>query len=400
MDTLPTLADIEAARARIAPYLSVTPVTKALAISEELKRTVYLKWDNKLRTGAFKERGALNHLLCLDAATRSKGVCTASAGNHALGLSYHASKLGVPCHIVMPSSAPLVKVESCKKLGAFISLKGSLVEAMEYAQELAKLNGLTYIPPFDHPFVVHGQGVAGLELMEQLDDFDSVIIPVGGGGYAAGISTAIKAKRPDVFILGVCSEWATEFRRDPSLHSRPFSPMTIADGIAVKSIGKVTGPILDAHVDQLVSVSEAAIARAIISLLEQEHVVVEGAGAAGFAALAEGLLPPKYTKPVVMICGSNIDMNLLSRLIEQDMAERGRVLKVSIALPDRPGALRLISSIIADKGANVLQVFHDRFYARLPGHVDITVVMEVRDRTHALEIIAALIAEGLPTIQL
>jgi threonine dehydratase len=400
MNTLPTLADIEAARARIAPHLPVTPVTKALTISDELKRTVHLKWDNKLRTGAFKERGALNYLLCLDSTTRARGVCTASAGNHALGLSYHASKLGVPCHIVMPASAPLVKVESCKKLGAFITLKGSLVEAMEYAQELAKLNNLTYIPPFDHPYVVHGQGVAGLELMDQLDDFDSVIIPVGGGGYAAGISTAIKAKRPDVYILGVCSEWAAEFRRNPAAHNRPYSPMTIADGIAVKSIGKVTGPILDAHVDQLVSVSEASIADAIITLLEQEHVVVEGAGAAGFAALAEGLLPPKYVKPVVMICGSNIDMNLLSRLIEQDMAERGRLLKVSIALPDRPGALHLISGIIADKGANVLQVFHDRFYARLPGHVDITVVMEVRDRAHASEIIAALIAEGLPTTQL
>lgn len=400
MNTLPTLADIEAARARLASHLPVTPVTKALTISDELKRTVYLKWDNKLRTGAFKERGALNYLLCLDATTRARGVCAASAGNHALGLSYHASRLGVPCHIVMPANAPLVKVESCKKLGAFVTLKGSLVEAMEHAQELAKLNNLTYIPPFDHPYVVHGQGVAGLELMDQLDDFDSVIIPVGGGGYAAGISTAIKAKRPDVYILGVCSEWAAEFRRNPGAHNRPYSPMTIADGIAVKSIGKVTGPILDAHVDQIVSVSEASIADAIITLLEQEHVVVEGAGAAGFAALANGLLPPKYIKPVVMICGSNIDMNLLSRLIEQDMAERGRLLKVSIALPDRPGALHLISGIIADKGANVLQVFHDRFYARLPGHVDITVVMEVRDRAHASEIIAGLIAEGLPTTQL
>jgi threonine dehydratase len=400
MTYLPTVADFEAAQARLAPHIPVTPVTKALTLSEHLTRAVFLKWDNKLRTGAFKERGALNYLLMLDEATRARGVCTASAGNHALGLSFHASKLGVPCHLVMPANAPLVKVESCKKLGAYITLKGSLLESMEYAKQLAQQNGLTYIPPFDHPFVVQGQGVAGLELLGQLSDFDSVVVPIGGGGYAAGISAAIKAKRPDVFILGVCSEWSAEFRRDPSSHSRNFAPMTIADGIAVKSIGSVTGPILDAYVDQIVSVSEISIAKAIVTLLEHEHVVVEGAGAAALAALSEGLLPPRCVRPVVYISGSNIDTNLLSRLIEQDMAERGRLLRVSIALPDRPGALHLISGIIAGKGANILQVLHDRFYAQLPGHVDITVVMEVRDRVHASEIMAELVNAGLPTQQI
>jgi threonine dehydratase len=397
MDVLPALKDIEAARSRISSHLPITPVTKALTLSEEFKKTVYIKWDNKLRTGAFKERGALNYLLNLDAATLARGVCAASAGNHALGLSFHASRLGAPCHIVMPANAPLVKMERCKAFGAFITLQNSLSEALTYAQEMAAQNNLTYIPPFDHKYIIHGQGVAGLELLEQLDDFDSVIIPIGGGGYAAGVATAIKAKRPDVFILGVCSEWAMEMRRDPDAHKRGFVPTTIADGIAVKTIGKVTGPVLDAYVDQIVSVPESAIAKAIIMLLEHEHAVVEGAGAASVAALIQGHLPPKYTKPALFICGSNIDTNLLSRLIEHNMAETGRLLKIGVSLPDRPGMLHTVAGIIAAQGANVLQVLHDRFYARLPGHVDITVVMEVRDRAHGLEIVTELGRAGLPT---
>jgi threonine dehydratase len=397
MTALPTLRDIEDARARISSHLPVTPVTRALTLSEEFKKTLYIKWDNRLRTGSFKERGALNFLLNLDATTLARGVCAASAGNHALGLSFHASRLGAPCHIVMPANAPLVKMERCKSFGAFITQQSSLSEALTAAQEMAVQNNLTLVPPFDHRHIIHGQGVAGLELLEQLDDFDSVIIPVGGGGYAAGVATAIKSKRPDVFILGVCSEWAVEMRRNPDLHKGGFVPTTIADGIAVKTIGKVTGPVLDSYVDKLVSVSESAIAKAIIMLLEHEHTVVEGAGAASIAALIQGHLPSKYIKPALFVCGSNIDTNLLSRLIEHNMAETGRLLKIGVSLPDRPGMLHTVAGIIAARGANVLQVLHDRFYARLPGYVDITVVMEVRDRAHGLEIITELGRAGLPT---
>jgi threonine dehydratase len=297
----------------------------------------------------------------------------------------------------MPSNAPLVKIERCKQFGADITFQPTLAEALTYAQEMAKLDRLTYVPPFDHKYIVHGQGVAGLELMEQLDDFDSVVIPVGGGGYAAGVATAIKSKRPEVFVLGVCSDWAMEMRRSPNAHMQGFTPTTIADGIAVKTIGKVTEPILNAYVDQIVSVSESAIARAVIKLLESEHAVVEGAGAAGVAALMEGMLLPRYSKPAVFVCGSNIDTNLLSRLLEHHMAETGRVLKVGVSLPDRPGMLHTVLGIIASLGANVLQVTHDRFYARLPGYVDITVVMEVRDRAHGLSVIAELTKTGMPT---
>lgn len=399
MSKAPTLADIQAAQARLAAFLPVTPVTDALGLSDEFKLALRCKWDNRFRTGSFKERGALNFLLSLDAAQRARGVCAASAGNHALALSFHAQRLGAPCHLVMPSAAPLVKVESCRKLGAKISHAPSLHECMEIASEMSRREGFTFIPPFDHEVIIEGQGVAGLELLAQVSDFDSIIIPVGGGGYAAGVATAIKSKRPDVFIVGVCSEWATRMRSGALTHGA-IVPMTIADGIAVKSIGAVTGPIIDRYVDSLVSVSEESIARAIVMLLEQEHAVVEGAGAAGIAALIEGHLPRKCQRPVVFVCGSNIDTNLLSRLIEHDMAERGRLLRVRVTLPDRPGMLHQISGIIAAEGANVLQVLHDRFYARVPGHVDITVMMEVRDSAHAQMVVDELLAAGLPTERL
>jgi threonine dehydratase len=393
----PLLAQIESARARISPYLPVTPLTHAGSLSDHCNRRIHIKWDNKMRTGSFKERGALNFLLSLTPAQLERGVCAASAGNHALALSYHAHRLKIPCHLVMPTLAPLVKVESCRKLGAHISHKANLYECLEYASELSAKEGFTYIPPYDHEWIVHGQGVAGLELLDQLDDFDSIVIPVGGGGYAAGVAAAVKAKRPDVYVLGICSEWAVQVRKNIQSRSTAIVPMTIADGIAVKTIGKVTGPILDQCLGSLAAVSEESIARAIIMLLEHEHAVVEGAGAAGLAGLIEGHLPEQYRKPVVMVCGSNIDTNLLTRLIEHDMAERGRLLRVRVMLPDKPGMLHTLTGIIAGQGANVLQVMHDRFYARLPGHVEITVMLEVRDRTHADEIVNHLVVAGLPT---
>jgi threonine dehydratase len=400
MTTPPTISQAEAARERLSAHLPITPTSHALSISETLGKQITIKWDNKLRTGSFKERGALNFLLSLDPKVRARGVCTASAGNHALGVSYHSQRLGIPCEIVVPVNAPLVKIERCKKYGATITYQNSLSEAMVYAQDLAQKTDITYVPPFDHMDVIVGHTVAGLELMDQVEDFDSIVIPIGGGGYAAGVAAAIKAKRPEVFVLGVISEWAQKFRENPEAYKTGFAPMTIADGIAVKQIGKITGPILDACVDKIVAVPETAIAHSIIMLLEHERAVVEGAGAAALAGVIEGHLPDRCAKPAVFVCGSNIDMNLLSRLIEQDMGERGRLLKINISLPDRPGMLHQISGILASQGANVLQVAHDRFYARLPGYVDVTVMMEVRDRAHGVQVIKHLNDAGLPTQQL
>ena len=397
MGTSPTLAEIEAAKERLAPHLPVTPVSHAVSISELLGKHITIKWDSKLRTGSFKERGALNFLLRLDPNVRERGVCTASAGNHALGVSYHCQRLGIPCEIIVPVNAPLVKIERCKKFGAKISYQNSLSEAMVYAQNLARETNITYVPPFDHENIVQGHGVAALELLQQLSDFDSVVIPIGGGGYAAGVAATLKQKRPDIFVLGVISEWAQRIRQNPDAYKPGFAPMTIADGIAVKQIGKVTGPILDKYVDKIVAVPETSIAHAIMMLLEHERAVVEGAGAAALAGVMDGHLPDRCKRPVVFVCGSNIDMNLLARLIEHDMGERGRLLRVNISAPDRPGMLHQISGIIAEQGANVLQVAHDRFYARLPGYVDMTFVMEVRDRAHGAQIVKFLNDAGLPT---
>ena len=397
MVTSPTLAEIEAAKERLSPHLPVTPVSHAVSISEALGKHITIKWDNKLRTGSFKERGALNFLLSLDPSLRERGVCTASAGNHALGVSYHCQRLGIPCEIVVPVNAPLVKIERCKKFGATISYQNSLSEAMVYAQNLARETNITYVPPFDHEHVVQGHGVGALELLQQVSDFDSIVIPIGGGGYAAGVAATIKQKRPDIFVLGVISEWAQRIRQNPDAYKPGFAPMTIADGIAVKQIGKVTGPIIEKYVDKIVAAPETSIAHAIMMLLEHERTVVEGAGAAALAGVIDGHLPDRCKRPVVLVCGSNIDMNLLSRLIEQDMGERGRLLRVNISAPDRPGMLHQISGVIAEQGANVLQVAHDRFYARLPGYVDMTFVMEVRDRAHGAQIVKFLNDAGLPT---
>lgn len=393
----PSLHDIEAARSRISPHLPITPISLSAGLSELLDRPVHIKWDNKFRTGSFKERGALNFLLRLPEEQLARGVCAASAGNHALALSFHAKRLGSPCHLVMPAAAPLVKVESCRKLGAQIQQSGTLYECLQIAQELSAAKGYTFVPPFDHPYVVEGQGVAGVELVEQLGDFDSVVIPVGGGGYAAGVATAIKALRPHVFVLGICSEWAVQMRSSPPRDPTAHAPMTIADGIAVKTIGSVTAPILDRYVDAIVPVSEGAIARAIMALLEHEHTVVEGAGAAALAGLMEGHLPNAYRKPAIFVCGSNIDLNLLSRLIEHDMAERGRLLRVRVTLPDQPGMLHTATGIIASQGANVLHVTHDRSYARIPGHVEITFLLEVRDYQHGELIVKSLRDQAMPT---
>jgi threonine dehydratase len=397
MGAFPTLVEIEAAKERLAAHLPVTPVSHAASISEALGKHIAIKWDNKFRTGSFKERGALNFLLSLDPAIRQRGVCTASAGNHALGVSFHSQRLGIPCEIVVPVNAPLVKIEKCRKLGATISYQSSLAEAMVYAQNLARESNITYVPPFDHEFVVQGHGVAALEILHQVSDFDSIVIPIGGGGYASGVAATIKQKRPDIFVLGVISEWAERIRQNPDAYKPGFAPMTIADGIAVKQIGKVTGPIIEKFVDKIVAAPETSIAHAIMMLLEQERTVVEGAGAAALSAVMDGHLPDRCKKPVVFVCGSNIDNNLLSRLIEQDMCERGRLLRVNVSLPDRPGMLHQITGIIAEQGGNVLQVAHDRFYARLPGYVDITVVVEVRDRTHGAQIVKHLNEAGLPS---
>lgn len=410
--TLPvTYADVQKALVEVRKALPVSPLTLSTLFSELAGREIYLKWDNKFRTGSFKERGAVTVLAMLTPEQRVRGLCAASAGNHALALSFHAARAGVPCTIVMPVSAPLVKVQASKNTGARIILQGATVdEAYEVAKDLARKEDLEFIPGFDDPRIIAGQGTAGLEILQQLPEVDCVVVPYGGGGLLAGIALALKSgpsnpsgKTPRVIpkIIGVRSEWAVANDRSKQVGGpRPLLlPATIAEGIALAA-GKLNRLVIDALVDEVVVVSESDIARAIVRLLELERTVVEGAGSAGVAALMAGLLPAECKKIAVMVCGSNIDMNVLSRLLERDMGERGRLLKMEVSVPDRPGSLNVTTGILAKAGANVLQVVHDRSFSRLPGNVDITFELEVRDAEHKRTILQSLADSGIEAREL
>ncbi len=394
--------DIVAALARVRAVFPATELTPSQRISERTGHEVLLKWENLLRTGSFKERGAVNVLTLLNEKQRRAGVCAASLGNHALALSYHAARFAVPCTIVMPTSAPLIKVQSTKNTGARTILHGqTFVEAYQYAQQLAEQEGLRFVSAFDDPEVIAGQGTCGLEILEQCNDFDSLIVPMGGGGLISGIALAVKSRRPEVFILGVQSDWVTKGLKAGDGQPQQLIPaVSIADGLAVKSPGKLTAPLVEKLVDKRISVSESQIAEGIIAFLELERSVVEGAGAVGLPALFGRHLPSSCKKTVVVISGSNIDMNMLSRLIERDMGERGRLLRIVVSVPDRPGSLHTVTGIVARGGANVLEVLHDRSFSHIPGNVDISMVLEVKDPEHKAQVLRSLTSVGIEVREL
>lgn len=389
------IAEIEIALSQVRNFFKPTALTRSREFSERFGREVRLKWDSRLRTGSFKERGAISVLSQLHASNSKMPVCAASAGNHALALAYYSAQFGIPCHIVMPKGAALVKVEATRRSGADVQLEGEYFdEAVAFANELAKQQGYRYVSAFDDPAIIAGQGTCGLEILEQDATFDSVVVPIGGGGLISGVATAIKSRRPDVKIIGVQSEWALQMRAQAHTSSK-LRPITIADGIGVKGIGALTAPIMQRYVDKFVSVSEDEIASAVIQLLECERSLVEGAGAASIAALIAGKIPEDCKRPVFLVCGSNIDLNLLKRLISREFSTRGRVVKISVSMPDRAGSLSAITALIAACGANVLEVIHDRSLGRVPGDVSIAFVAEVRDRAHAQELMQVLTREGL-----
>jgi len=391
--------DFDSALGRVRRFFGATPLTLAPTISEEAGVDIFLKWDNKLRTGSFKERGAINFLSQLSAEERKRGVCAASAGNHALALSYYSRQLRIPCTLVMPVFAPLVKVQTSQRWGAEVIRHGSnFDEAYTYAEALAKRTKKIYVPAFDHPRIIEGQGTAGLEILEQLPDVDAVVVPIGGGGLISGIALAMKDIRPNVKIIGVRSEWAMRARATKSGHLSTQFSGTIADGIAVKRNGKITVPLMEQVVDRIVMVNENEIAKAVVRVLETERTVLEGAGAAGVAAVLFGKIPQRFKKVAVMACGSNIDMNMLSRLLERDMAQQGRLLRLKVSMPDRPGSLQRATTILAAEGANVLEVIHDRSFSEVPINVDISFVLEVRDNRHRKQIIEALSSSGLTIV--
>lgn len=389
------LAAIEAARQRIATQVVHTPCPKAPAFRDLVGGALHLKLENLQRTGSFKDRGALNRMIHLTDEERRRGVVTASAGNHAQAVAYHARRLGIPCTVVMPETAPLIKVSNTEGYGARVVQLGEVLDdsAVE-ARRLVETEGRVMVHPFDDPHVIAGQGSMGLEILEQVPDVGVIVVPIGGGGMISGIATAVKALAPQVRIVGVEAESAPSARasRDAGRIVKISSSRTLADGIATKRVGDHTFPIIEALVDDIVTVSEEEIAHAVLQLLERQKSVVEGAGAVGLAALLRGAITVGDDEPIVLVVsGGNIDVNMVSRIIDRGLVADGRLVRLLVKVPDRPGSLAGLTRMVAELGANVLETSHRRGFADISvGDVEIVFTLETRGRLHAEAIVRAL----------
>ena len=398
-----TLSDIRAARRRIASGIIVSPCPASIPLSEITGARIVCKLDNFQRTGSFKERGARNALLRLSPTARQRGVVAASAGNHALGLAYHGKLLGVPVTVVMPDYAPLIKITTCQRLGAHVIVEGcDFVAARARADALASAHGFTYIHGFDHPDIIAGQGTMGLEILEQVRDVDAIVCPIGGGGLIAGLALAVKSLRPKVRIIGAESTATANFSAalragKPVRH--PRRP-TLADGLATLTVGTNAFALARRHVDKVITVGEDWIALAILRMVELEKTVVEGAAAVPLAAMMAGKLPELRGKKVVLtICGGNIDPAVLSRVIELGLVRDGRLTRFTAIISDRPGGLAQLTRVIAESGASIKDIAHDRAFSGPDvSAVHAVCTVETRDRTHINALHRALKKNGFPLV--
>lgn len=393
-----TLADIHAARERIRSTIYLSPCAYSATISRMSGAHVYLKLDNLQMTGSFKERGALHRLLTLTPAERTNGVIAASAGNHGLAVAFHAQQLGIQATIVMPRFAPLIKVSSARRYGAEVILAGlDFDEALAEARRLQSERNSLFISAFNDPAVIAGQGTLGLELLEQVSNFDAVVIPVGGGGLSGGVAVALKESGFRGQVIGVQSERVPGMKA--ALEAGAPMPIqrasTIADGIAVRRVGEHTLPLAQQYIDTIVTVGEAEIARAILLLLESEKTVVEGAAATSLAALLNRPLGLSGKTVILVISGGNIDMNVISRVIEKGLVQEGRLTRISLIIPDRPGALARVSTLVADQGANILEIIHTRGFSRAEiGESEITLTLETSGDEHITQVLNELRTAG------
>ena len=398
-----TLADVEAARERIRGAIYESPCVESIPLSELTRAHIYCKLDYLQRTGSFKERGARNALLQLSAAARERGVIAASAGNHAQGVAYHGALLGIPVSVVMPTFAPLIKVSNCRQLGARVILHGAdLGEARAQAEAIAAREGLTFIHPFDNEHVIAGQGTMGLEILEQTPDVDAIVVPVGGGGLLSGIGTVVRAKRPEVQLIGVEPEHAaclTAALAAGAPVTVPLAP-TLADGLSVPLLGAWPFEILRRVVDEVVTVDEAAIALAILRLIELEKSVVEGAGAAPLAAFLAGKLDRLAGRTVVLaLCGGNIDLTMLDRVIEVGLVADGRLTRFTVSISDRPGGLARLAQVIASAGASIKEIMHDRAFSGPElSEVRVVCVVETTGHEHVAALHRALAQAGVTVV--
>ncbi|HYE27076.1 MAG TPA: threonine ammonia-lyase [Allosphingosinicella sp.] len=378
------LADIEAAAGRIAGAVVHTPTLLSRTLSEATGATVWVKFENLQFTAAYKERGALNKLLLMDPATRSRGIIAASAGNHAQAVAYHGARLDVPVTIVMPTSTPSIKVAQTEGHGARIVLHGEMYdEAYAEALRIAESERLTFVHPFDDPQIIAGQGTVALELLADAPDVDTLVVPIGGGGLISGVGTAAKALRPGIEIVGVQAELY------PSMYCRisgaqlPSAGDTLAEGIAVKRPGRLTPPIVERVVDEILLVPERDIETAVSLFLQIEKTVAEGAGAAGLAALIAHPERFRDRKVGLILTGGNIDTRLLATVLLRDLARSGRMARLRIQLQDRPGALLSVVKLFDRHHANIIEVYHQRVFTTLPAKdAFIDVECEARDAEH------------------
>lgn len=401
---MPSLADVRAARERIRDAVVLTPLVRASGLEDQLMAPLHIKLESLQRTGSFKDRGALNRLLDLSGEEKARGVVTASAGNHAQAVAYHGTRLGIPVEVVMPEHTPLIKVANTRRFGAGVRFHGeTLSESMVEARRIEKEERRVLVHAYDDERVIAGQGTIGLELLEQLPDVRTVVVPIGGGGLISGIAVAMKEQRPDIRIVGVEASAAAS-----ALASRRAgriiaieSADTIADGIAVKRPGDLTFPLIERYVDDIVAVDEVEIAAGVHMLLERQKLLAEGAGAVALAALLTGKIPVRRGEQVVMILsGGNIDLNLAGRIVDRGLVADGRLARLAVTVPDRPGSLALLTRLVAEAGANVLEVAHGRAFADISVRdVEIVMLLETRGSDHVNAITKVLEDHGVAVRQ-
>lgn len=380
-----TLEDIRQAASVIKGQVQRTPCLRSQTLSQLTGAEVFLKFENLQFTSSFKERGALNKLMSLTPDERERGVIAMSAGNHAQGVAYHATRLGIPSTIVMPETTPFVKVKYTMAHGAHVIQKGmTLADCDKVAHDIAAEKGLVFVHPYDDDRIIAGQGTIGLEMLEDFPDLDTLVVPVGGGGLISGIAIAAKALKPSIRMIGV------ETRLFPSMfnalkkQAHPIGGQTIAEGIAVKNVGAKTVEICSRLLDEVLLVSEDMIERAIAMLLSIEKTVVEGAGAAGFAALLQYPEVFRGRRIGLVLCGGNIDPRLLSNVIMRELQREGRILTLSIAIEDRPGVLARVATLVGNAGGNIIEVSHNRMLTDMPAKdAELRVSVETRDGQHA-----------------
>ena len=394
-----TLDDIRSAAQRIAGAVESTPCVHSRTLSQLTGAEVFLKFENLQFTASFKERGALNKLLCLDAAERKRGVIAMSAGNHAQAVAYHAARLGIPATIVMPRGSPNTKIRNTQVHGAKVVLEGgNLFEAGQHARMLAERNNLVFVHPYEDPLIIAGQGTVGVEMLQQVPDLDVLVVPVGGGGLISGIATAAKAIKPRIQLYGV------ESANYPSMHQHlTKQPIvcggdTIAEGIAVKDVGKIALGIIQKLVEEVLVVKEETIERAVVALIEIEKTVAEGAGGAGLAALLEH--PQRFAGKRVglPISGGNIDSRVLASVLMRGLVRDSRLVRLRVTMPDVSGSLAKVAAVIAEAGGNVVEVQHQRVFGTASvKSTEIEFLIETRDREHTDALVRTLEDSGVKT---